>query len=124
HPASCLCFANLSAPEHRPGCRSHFADGGKAFSEGMASLLLLGVSLFPGERGCCRSGQHIEPLRKLDRGAPGATVDLSVPFLVSDSCRENCARPSRRPGFGRSEEHTSELQSPDHLVCRLLLEKQ
>src|SRR5258708_33491811 len=31
------------------------------------------------------------------------------------------------PGFyvaaTRSEEHTSELQSPDHLVCRLLLEK-
>src|SRR5258708_31838125 len=25
--------------------------------------------------------------------------------------------------FSRSEEHTSELQSPDHLVCRLLLEK-
>src|SRR5258708_24416595 len=29
-------------------------------------------------------------------------------------------RPADRP---RSEEHTSELQSPDHLVCRLLLEK-
>src|SRR5258708_31665632 len=28
-----------------------------------------------------------------------------------------CGRPDR------SEEHTSELQSPDHLVCRLLLEK-
>src|SRR5438552_19178516 len=27
------------------------------------------------------------------------------------------------PPLGRSEEHTSELQSPDHLVCRLLLEK-
>src|SRR5258708_31701877 len=26
-------------------------------------------------------------------------------------------------GQVRSEEHTSELQSPDHLVCRLLLEK-
>src|SRR5258708_9474456 len=26
-------------------------------------------------------------------------------------------------GHVRSEEHTSELQSPDHLVCRLLLEK-
>src|SRR5258708_10637797 len=25
--------------------------------------------------------------------------------------------------WDRSEEHTSELQSPDHLVCRLLLEK-
>src|SRR5947208_10585996 len=28
-----------------------------------------------------------------------------------------------RRARGRSEEHTSELQSPDHLVCRLLLEK-
>src|SRR5438552_18662498 len=34
-------------------------------------------------------------------------------------------RPDGRPGLAapRSEEHTSELQSPDHLVCRLLLEK-
>src|SRR5258708_25756630 len=30
----------------------------------------------------------------------------------------------RKIGYDkRSEEHTSELQSPDHLVCRLLLEK-
>src|SRR5256885_3788877 len=33
-----------------------------------------------------------------------------------DHCR-------RRGGIGRSEEHTSELQSPCNLVCRLLLEK-
>src|SRR5438552_101450 len=42
------------------------------------------------------------------------------------------ARIEQMPGGGaeigvvtdeRSEEHTSELQSPDHLVCRLLLEK-
>src|SRR5947208_13402350 len=32
------------------------------------------------------------------------------------------APPSARRAI-RSEEHTSELQSPDHLVCRLLLEK-
>src|SRR5207244_13640411 len=32
--------------------------------------------------------------------------------------------PRRAASLGcRSEEHTSELQSPDHLVCRLLLEK-
>src|SRR5207253_9667252 len=31
-------------------------------------------------------------------------------------------RPAARPGI-RSEEHTSELQSRGHLVCRLLLEK-
>src|SRR5258708_30363438 len=34
--------------------------------------------------------------------------------------RTRCSRSARRV---RSEEHTSELQSPDHLVCRLLLEK-
>src|SRR5947208_13709270 len=33
------------------------------------------------------------------------------------------ARTPPGPGTLRSEEHTSELQSPDHLVCRLLLEK-
>src|SRR5258708_7544483 len=35
-------------------------------------------------------------------------------------------RPATTPPIDetlRSEEHTSELQSPDHLVCRLLLEK-
>src|SRR5437879_499066 len=30
---------------------------------------------------------------------------------------------NQRPRFSRSEEHTSELQSPMYLVCRLLLEK-
>src|SRR3712207_7455055 len=33
------------------------------------------------------------------------------------------ARSSRDRGLGRSEEHTSELQSRQYLVCRLLLEK-
>src|SRR5258708_13717544 len=31
--------------------------------------------------------------------------------------------PDKAKWGNRSEEHTSELQSPDHLVCRLLLEK-
>src|SRR5207244_8043606 len=33
------------------------------------------------------------------------------------------ALPETEYPLARSEEHTSELQSPDHLVCRLLLEK-
>src|SRR5256885_13673331 len=37
-------------------------------------------------------------------------------------CIRDCHRLSR-PGQSRSEEHTSELQSPCNLVCRLLLEK-
>src|SRR5438552_14635575 len=36
--------------------------------------------------------------------------------------RASCQRGASGTG-PRSEEHTSELQSPDHLVCRLLLEK-
>src|SRR5258708_17657089 len=40
-------------------------------------------------------------------------------------CPRSRARANDRVVMGalRSEEHTSELQSPDHLVCRLLLEK-
>src|SRR4051794_41674546 len=34
-----------------------------------------------------------------------------------------CGHHRRAHDGGRSEEHTSELQSPVHLVCRLLLEK-
>src|SRR5258708_15667899 len=39
---------------------------------------------------------------------------------ITCSCVVPCTRWLATP---RSEEHTSELQSPDHLVCRLLLEK-
>src|SRR5258708_21970606 len=68
-----------------------------------------------------------------------STTDGGEPIM------NHAARPSRRSFLGtaaailaasqleaadapavprnRSEEHTSELQSPDHLVCRLLLEK-
>src|SRR3989449_6676367 len=39
-------------------------------------------------------------------------------------CRAPSEPPRSRPSYpGRSEEHTSELQSRLHLVCRLLLEK-
>src|SRR5437764_4507454 len=37
--------------------------------------------------------------------------------------RRRCRGPWRSPAGARSEEHTSELQSPMYLVCRLLLEK-
>src|SRR5258708_27428279 len=42
------------------------------------------------------------------------------PRATSRHVPETGLRSRLRP---RSEEHTSELQSPDHLVCRLLLEK-
>src|SRR5947209_10947114 len=42
---------------------------------------------------------------------------------VAESCRDPRARARRGRSPPRSEEHTSELQSRQYLVCRLLLEK-
>src|SRR5258708_11075486 len=56
------------------------------------------------------------------RALPGArrVVDrLAGEQLVGELALEE----HHRLVVARSEEHTSELQSPDHLVCRLLLEK-
>src|SRR5258708_17958170 len=71
---------------------------------------------------------------------PYTTLFRSLPRLVAGPEPDPAARePARHAREGRqrrlpserrtldvvdrSEEHTSELQSPDHLVCRLLLEK-
>src|SRR5437870_6474461 len=81
---------------------------------------------------------------RLGDGPLGTAHDLSTPSISSrrSQCSRRAAciwttnRPpgagaagaARAPGSGvrssdRSEEHTSELQSRGHLVCRLLLEK-
>src|SRR5690606_40096036 len=57
-----------------------------------------------GEPGLKVGGDEVEPSRLRLRGAPLHLVP-------------------RREGVERSEEHTSELQSRENLVCRLLLEK-
>src|SRR5947208_4504952 len=52
------------------------------------------------------------------------TIRLIVLFLIRALFAVKRARPKSHNALSpRSEEHTSELQSPDHLVCRLLLEK-
>src|SRR2546422_7074440 len=49
---------------------------------------------------------------------PGYRFKINLPMTTSFSPGANI-----RPAMMRSEEHTSELQSRLHLVCRLLLEK-
>src|SRR5437867_9208879 len=73
--------------------------------------------------------------RRVLRGPDGCFRDLAVrPVWGRDAARQRPADPAdaeRRGGNrggpqrlpDRSEEHTSELQSPYDLVCRLLLEK-
>src|SRR5947208_3732905 len=48
---------------------------------------------------------------------PASATD-QPPARRTSALRARCSSSA-----ARSEEHTSELQSPDHLVCRLLLEK-
>src|SRR5258708_31397195 len=70
------------------------------------------------------------PLRTSNVGVPSKTcwarlernVKMEIPQL-SRIRMEAKINPPTRELSPRSEEHTSELQSPDHLVCRLLLEK-
>src|SRR5256885_10338970 len=49
---------------------------------------------------------------------PGRRFPGGTPYRPSRNCE-----PAGAGGQNRSEEHTSELQSPCNLVCRLLLEK-
>src|SRR5690348_17831562 len=63
------------------------------------------------------------------RRPPRPTLFPYTTLFRSAELRRFPRRSAERPGVGggvdlaRSEEHTSELQSPVHLVCRLLLEK-
>src|SRR5258708_24916594 len=66
---------------------------------------------------------HHHGVQKSRAGEPGEqrSVFDRIPTPVAAPA-ENGVGPVRAKQ-NRSEEHTSELQSPDHLVCRLLLEK-
>src|SRR5690606_39643968 len=59
---------------------------------------------------------RLGPVQHVDKEADAVLFDLDGPVVGA---------PHDAPGFGqvRSEEHTSELQSRENLVCRLLLEK-
>src|SRR5690625_5786290 len=85
----------------------------------------------------CGSGGFIRPrLGQLGDPVRLADMDLvSVPFRANTTAGEGLERLGARQIVGlsqraknslgqrRSEEHTSELQSRGHLVCRILLEK-
>src|SRR5690606_41831556 len=65
----------------------------------------------------CRSDAR-PPLRGAGVCAPGPPrASDAIGELASAACPPSCSPE------GRSEEHTSELQSRENLVCRLLLEK-
>src|SRR5258708_13239 len=73
-------------------------------------------------------GREVGRLQRFARkGAEAFTADLSDAAALTKAFSGARAAYLMLPPLNsreeRSEEHTSELQSPDHLVCRLLLEK-
>src|SRR5207244_11099724 len=67
------------------------------------------------------SGFHLDALSS---GLPlNVDLDTTLTVIAGNLYRLLARRLPRYEHATRSEEHTSELQSPDHLVCRLLLEK-
>src|SRR5207244_8319127 len=74
-----------------------------------------------GDRRRLGVGELLEPRHDEDRRDLGAERHVARDEHDRAVLAER-AREGKREA-GRSEEHTSELQSPDHLVCRLLLEK-
>src|SRR5690348_5434693 len=60
-------------------------------------------------------------VRQFWPGSALSHADARLPVLLDGADSPHGGRQSWLSG--RSEEHTSELQSPVHLVCRLLLEK-
>src|SRR5438094_7146563 len=75
-----------------------------------------------------KSDQETASYFRSDLGGQSAAV--MSPISDRNGTMYLCRMPVRPParsscdsGSGRSEEHTSELQSPYDLVCRLLLEK-
>src|SRR5258708_32088571 len=69
------------------------------------STLFPYTTLFRSLQLCLRHRQRASPTKRI-----ALKISSFIPLGGSKSLE-------------RSEEHTSELQSPDHLVCRLLLEK-
>src|SRR2546426_5958649 len=83
---------------------------------------------WPKEIQCPSSQVTASPACARARRNSSTRRDLPIP--ASPAMPTTCPRPaltspnrSRSVASSRSEEHTSELQSPCNLVCRLLLEK-
>src|SRR5690606_39846683 len=77
----------------------------------------------PGRPGFLRSAPRSVLPRPAVRRFRKPTRRGRFPLACSRRCRTEKCRNARRLGLARSEEHTSELQSRENLVCRLLLEK-
>src|SRR5690606_41060670 len=82
-----------------------------------------GDALSVTSRGRCSSASASSAVSKNEPGWPGSAKCASAVSSSSAPAASHRASPVAWCNAKRSEEHTSELQSRENLVCRLLLEK-
>src|SRR5438045_3855489 len=93
-------------------------------SEAMANPIAAAPSPTARPRAPSSASEVIEPDVMCPTVPRSCATAYSMPRNAPASASATTATPaSRLPSLVRSEEHTSELQSLRHLVCRLLLEK-
>src|SRR5437763_13132715 len=96
------------------------AIGELAKVHGVVGILPVGIVLGPDRR--VLAGEEAEEVGRIE-AAPGIPAHPAPEPILEFPVTEGIGRDVELGGIGRrSEEHTSELQSPMYLVCRLLLE--
>src|ERR1035441_10864413 len=93
--------------------RTRTWSAGASQASQIRSLIPTNAGLIPEGRRMKVSSTQMDPRRRAPGSLVGSTLHFPEPSLLTLSKVSRC----------RSEEHTSELQSLRHLVCRLLLEK-
>src|SRR5437660_6217773 len=83
----------------------------------LVSSRILGIALY-GLRSQFEGFVGVAPFM----GRPGALQEFRY-VCALEATEKDCGQRAKKQPCARSEEHTSELQSRGHLVCRLLLEK-
>src|SRR5207244_12332854 len=106
-PAASLLLSFFFSPPRRPP----------------SSTLFPYTTLFRSQRKFAAARSALETAVRLKPELPEAHNDLGIVQAEEGNFATAVESYRRAIALRRSEEHTSELQSPDHLVCRLLLEK-
>src|SRR5258708_4737819 len=104
--------------------------GGGNFASPLTSLRIVERKEVSKARTCAAPAASCSGKPSTTPAAATNVLEVTVPLSPPGSgprhwfaARKRGTVTSRTFVAARSEEHTSELQSPDHLVCRLLLEK-
>src|SRR5690606_40107370 len=115
-------LASIGALEARLGLEEGALEGAE-LDRAMACLVDASIIVrYVSQRDWIELDDEGEPVLG-DDGEPVVNAPQILVKITRDVARRMFTNPDAEVQEGRSEEHTSELQSRENLVCRLLLEK-